>query len=95
MSYNIRYNSDGTYQVNQTKKKYTKGICWLLACAVAGTAGYYLLSHWQISPISVLLPGATEETSFALQSMLEEIMDGKPIVEAVKTFCIQVIEYAK
>ena len=95
MSYDIQYNLNGTYRFSQKAHKHTKGICWLLICAIAGVAGYYLLSRANISPISVLLPGATEETALAVQNMLENIMDGTPVMEAVKTFCVQVIEYAK
>ncbi len=95
MSYDIQYNLNGTYRFSRKHHKHTKGICWLLLCSTAGIAGYYLLSRAEISPISVVLPGATEETAWAVQNMLENIMDGTPVMEAVKTFCVQVIEYAK
>lgn len=95
MSYDFRYNLDGTYRISQKQRKHSKVVGWLLVCVFAGVAGYYWLSRAQIPLISILLPGATQETALAVQNMLEEIIDGRPVIDAVKTFCVQVIEHAK
>ena len=95
MSYDIHYNTDGTYCMSQNKERHAKKIGWIFIFAIMGIVGYYLLSQAEILPISVLLPGASEETAMAIQNMLEDIMAGRPVMDAVKAFCAQVMEYAK
>lgn len=95
MSYHIQYDMNGMTCLQQNKKKGKNRRYLPLCCLFAAMVGYCLLSKSDVSLLSILLPGATEETSLAIENMLNNISEGVPIVEAVKTFCTQVVDYAK
>ena len=95
MSYNIEYNMNGTYSRSsigyKSAKKFSRALLW----AVVAIIGCYFLFFAGTPLVYILLPGATEKTSMAVQSMLEDISSGIPVAQAVKTFVIQHIIYAR
>ena len=88
MSYTIQYNPE-------LKKKYPKKIKYnqlssknvLILIVIFVSAYIFAHNGW----LNFLLPGDTAVTSAALSQLIEGVGEGRPIKEAVYSFCEEVI----
>ena len=89
MSYSIRYNPDlnkkypksKNYKPISVKRLAVIGLLIVFAY-VSASKGWY----------KILLPGNPDVTASALSSFVEKIGEGKPIKEAVYSFCEEIID---
>ena len=91
MAYRISYDANETKpgkRVDLKKIAIIFMVVAVIACAITiNTVGLGWVRR-------VLLPGDPAVTAAALDEMLSDIRDGVPIVEALKTFCQEIVAHA-
>lgn len=89
MSYNIRYNPDQNKKYPKSQKY--KPI-FVKQLAIAGLLIVFVYVSASKGWYKILLPGNPDVTASALSSFVEKIGEGKPVKEAVYSFCEEIID---
>ena len=91
MAYRIAYNSVGSVP-EQKKRKWSSIISVILILAlVMGALTVKAVGLPWIR--EVLLPGDPDVTAAALEQVAEDLRCGVPLYDAVKTFCLEIMEH--
>ena len=89
MSYSIRYNPDLNKKYPKPKNNKPISVKRLAVISVLIVFAYVFASKgWY----KILLPGNPDVTASALSSFVEKIGEGKPVIEAVYSFCEEIID---
>lgn len=95
MAYRINYDSGGKHRI-PIRRYFTAatvktGLIILVLVAAALTIKFYGLNWVK----EVLLPGDPKVTETALHNMTEGLQNGESILEAVTTFCQEIVNSAQ
>lgn len=91
MSYRIDYDIKNRRKYPESTQNKGK---WLLPAAIAvGLVLIFAMIGKQLFPS--LLPGRSEQTAQALESMVQHLQEGAPLKDAFAAFCKEVIDLAR
>ncbi len=92
MSYRVEYEKIGNISDQKRKNRTSTVAAVLVALLVLGAIAVKTVGlNWVKE---VLLPGDPDVTAAALEGMVENLRSGESLLDAIKTFCREIMEHA-